>query len=46
MDARRLERAWREERRWHGIERTYSAEDVLRLRGSTEEAQFQEEAAA
>jgi isocitrate lyase len=30
----RLERAWREEGRWQGIERSYSAEDVVRLRGS------------
>ncbi len=29
-----LERSWSEDPRWTGIERTYSAEDVLRLRGS------------
>ena len=29
-----IERDWAENPRWEGIERTYSAEDVLRLRGS------------
>jgi isocitrate lyase len=29
-----LERRWAEERRWAGIVRPYSAEDVIRLRGS------------
>ncbi|MDE3191733.1 MAG: isocitrate lyase [Acidobacteriota bacterium] len=32
--AERLERRWRDETRWTGIERTYSATDVARLRGS------------
>jgi len=29
-----LERSWREDRRWHGTERRYASEDVVRLRGS------------
>ncbi|MCA9970935.1 MAG: isocitrate lyase [Anaerolineales bacterium] len=29
-----MEKAWQEDARWQGIERPYSAEDVLRLRGS------------
>jgi len=29
-----LERRWATEQRWRGVERTYSAADVLRLRGS------------
>ncbi len=29
-----MEREWRESLRWQGIQRPYSAEDVLRLRGS------------
>ena len=29
-----LERRWRDDPRWHGIERGYSAADVVRLRGS------------
>jgi isocitrate lyase len=33
-EARSLERRWRTDPRWEGVERTYSAEDVLRLRGS------------
>ena len=32
--AKALERAWREDRRWTGVQRDYSASDVLRLRGS------------
>ncbi|HLY93682.1 MAG TPA: isocitrate lyase [Gaiellaceae bacterium] len=32
--AAQLEASWREEARWSGIERTYSAADVVRLRGS------------
>ena len=32
--ARRLEQSWAEDERWSGIERTYSAEEVVRLRGS------------
>ena len=31
---RSLENRWATEERWHGIRRTYSAEDVVRLRGS------------
>src|SRR5262245_27256150 len=30
----RLERAWREQPRWRGVQRPYTAEDVVRLRGS------------
>jgi isocitrate lyase len=33
-EAKALERKWKVEGRWRGIERGYSAEDVLRLRGS------------
>src|SRR5437899_12569498 len=29
-----LEARWAEDERWAGIERTYTAEDVVRLRGS------------
>jgi isocitrate lyase len=32
-----LRRQWDTERRWAGIERTYSAEEVIRLRGSVKE---------
>ena len=32
-----LEGQWRTDERWSGIERTYSAEDVVRLRGSVVE---------
>ena len=35
--ARELERQWRDDDRWSGIERTYTAEDVVRLRGSVVE---------
>jgi isocitrate lyase len=35
--ARELETQWCEDDRWSGIERTYSAEDVVRLRGSVVE---------
>jgi len=35
--ARELETQWREDDRWSGIERTYTAEDVVRLRGSVVE---------
>lgn len=31
-----LERSWREDERWAGIERGYSAEDVIKLRGSVQ----------
>ena len=33
-EAEELEREWRTEPRWRGVERIYSAEDALRLRGS------------
>src|SRR5258708_39526750 len=33
-EAERLDQAWRKDPRWEGVERPYSAEDVLRLRGS------------
>jgi isocitrate lyase len=32
--ADQLEAAWRDDPRWEGLERTYGAEDVVRLRGS------------
>ncbi|WP_019633431.1 isocitrate lyase [Actinomadura atramentaria] len=32
-----LRRQWENDERWAGIERTYSAEDVVRLRGSVQE---------
>jgi isocitrate lyase len=32
--ADQLDARWRDERRWYGIERTYAAADVVRLRGS------------
>jgi isocitrate lyase len=35
--ARELETRWQADDRWSGIERTYSAEDVVRLRGSVVE---------
>jgi isocitrate lyase len=33
-EAAALERAWETEPRWNGVERPYSAEDVVRLRGA------------
>jgi isocitrate lyase len=33
-DAARLSEEWRESSRWQGVERSYQAEDVVRLRGS------------
>jgi len=33
-EAAALERAWRSDPRWQGIQRSYGAEDVVRLRGS------------
>jgi isocitrate lyase len=33
-EAKTLEQKWRAETRWKGVQRDYSAEDVLRLRGS------------
>ncbi|HUP45953.1 MAG TPA: isocitrate lyase [Thermoanaerobaculia bacterium] len=35
-DSKTIEQDWETSRRWDGIRRTYSAEDVLRLRGSVE----------
>ena len=35
--ARELEKQWGTDERWRGIERTYTAEDVVRLRGSVVE---------
>src|SRR6478735_6822074 len=35
--AQELETQWRADDRWSGIQRTYSAEDVVRLRGSVVE---------
>ena len=32
----RLEHSWSTNRRWHGIERRYSADEVVGLRGSVE----------
>ncbi len=34
LEAARLKKDWAESSRWKGIQRTYSAEDVVRLRGS------------
>jgi len=34
FEAEQLQREWASEPRWTGIERTYSPEDVVRLRGS------------
>jgi isocitrate lyase len=34
MDAEQLRREWSDSPRWAGVERAYSAEDVVRLRGS------------
>ncbi|MCX7902774.1 MAG: isocitrate lyase, partial [Burkholderiaceae bacterium] len=34
LEAQRLQREWTENPRWKGIKRGYSAEDVVRLRGS------------
>jgi isocitrate lyase len=36
-EAAELTRQWETDRRWHGVERTYSAEDVVRLRGTVRE---------
>src|SRR5450755_474123 len=35
--AARLQTEWQEDPRWAGTERTYTAEDVIRLRGSVQE---------
>jgi isocitrate lyase len=34
VEARELEQRWRRDARWSGVTRSYSAEDVIRLRGS------------
>ena len=34
IEAREIEKSWRSDRRWRGVERGYSAADVVRLRGS------------
>lgn len=36
-DANQLAAQWASDERWKGIERSYSAEDVVRLRGSVVE---------
>jgi isocitrate lyase len=36
LDAQRLQKEWNENPRWKGIKRGYSAEDVVRLRGSVQ----------
>ena len=38
-DVLALENHWETDPRWAGVERTYSAEDVVRLRGSLQEEQ-------
>jgi len=35
-EARHLEKKWTSDPRWQGVERTYRAEDVVRLRGSVQ----------
>ncbi|MBX6766713.1 MAG: isocitrate lyase, partial [Actinomadura rubrobrunea] len=35
--AEELQRRWETDERWKGVERTYTAEDVIRLRGSIRE---------
>ena len=37
LEAQRLKAEWRSDERWSGVERTYAAEDVIRLRGSVVE---------
>ena len=34
QEVKRLEESWKNDPRWNGIKRPYSAEDVLKLRGS------------
>jgi len=36
LEAQRLQKEWTENPRWKGIRRTYSADDVVRLRGSVQ----------
>ena len=33
-EIRDLNQSWQTDPRWHGIERTYTAEDVIKLRGT------------
>jgi isocitrate lyase len=35
-EAKKLEESWKTDARWQGVERAYSAEDVLKLRGSVQ----------
>ena len=37
--AAELQRVWDTDPRWDGVERTYTADDVIRLRGSVREEQ-------
>ena len=37
QQATELEQAWASDRRWAGVSRTYTAADVVRLRGSVQE---------
>ncbi len=36
LEAHKLQKEWAESARWKGIKRTYTAEDVIRLRGSVQ----------
>ena len=36
LEAQRLQKEWNESPRWKGIKRGYSADDVVRLRGSVQ----------
>jgi isocitrate lyase len=36
-NAQRLQDEWTNDPRWHGVERTYTAQDVVRLRGAIQE---------
>lgn len=36
MQIKELERSWEEDSRWNGVERPYSAEEVVKLRGSVQ----------
>jgi isocitrate lyase len=35
--AEELQRQWESDARWKGVERTYTAEEVVRIRGSVQE---------
>ena len=35
--ASQLQSQWQEDPRWAGVQRTYTAQDVIRLRGSVQE---------